>query len=417
MRRLIPVNPLVAAAIFIVPFLVMLLAYPNEVMSASMRGILIWWDVLFPSLFPFLVLAELMLGFGIVHFFGSLLDPLMRPLFRVPGIGGFVMTMGFASGYPMTAKLTAKLWEDKLVNREEGERLVAFATTSDPIFLIGAVSVGFFHDARLALVLGAAHYGTAVLLGLLMRFHSGGRMSPPSSVKGKGRLLTRSFRAMHEARMMDGRPFGVMLQQAIRSAIQLIFVIGGLVVFASTILEVLTIAQVLRLLQDTFGSLLGLAGVPKELSRSLVDGSFEVTLGAKAAGGASASIPLVYKAACGAFVLAWAGLSVHAQIISLLHKTNLRYGPFLLARLAHGLLSFAAVLLLWNWLKPGSAPALARLAAPDSVPWLEHGNWPAMVWQSGYAIAGALLVYLAAARFLQRRYGPGGGRACPKSQR
>ncbi len=405
MRRFFSWNPLVAAALFIIPFLAMLLAYPNAVIGASMRGILIWWDVLFPSLFPFLVLAELMLGFGIVHFFGSLLDPLMRPLFRVPGIGGFVMTMGFASGYPMTAKLTAKLWEDKLINREEGERLVSFATTSDPIFLIGAVSVGFFHDARLALVLGAAHYGTAILLGLLMRFHSGGRLSPPAPVQGKGRLLARSFRAMHEARLMDGRPFGIMLQEAIRAAIQLIFVIGGLVVFASTILEVLTIAQVLRLIQDTFGSLLGLAGVPRELSQSLVDGSFEVTLGAKAAGGASASIPLVYKAACGAFVLAWAGLSVHAQIISLLHKTDLRYGPFLLARLAHGLLSFAAVLLLWNWLKPEPAPALARLAPPGSVRWLEPGPWPGLVWQTGYAIAGALLVYLLVVRFMRRRSG------------
>ena len=84
MRRFFSWNPLVAAALFIIPFLAMLLAYPNAVIGASMRGILIWWDVLFPSLFPFLVLAELMLGFGIVHFFGSLLDPLMRPLFRLP---------------------------------------------------------------------------------------------------------------------------------------------------------------------------------------------------------------------------------------------------------------------------------------------------------------------------------------------
>lgn len=408
MRRLFPWNPLITAALFIIPFLIMLLVYPAEVISASIRGILIWWDVLFPSLFPFLVLAELMLGFGIVHFFGSLLDPLMRPLFRVPGIGGFVMTMGFASGYPMTAKLTAKLWEDKLINREEGERLVAFATTSDPIFLIGAVSVGFFHDARLALVLGAAHYGSAILLGLLMRFHSGGRMSPPAPAPGKERLFARSFRVMHEARMLDGRPFGVMLQDAIRAAIQLIFVIGGLVVFASTILEVLTIAQILKLIQDTFGSLLGLAGVPRELSQSLVDGSFEVTLGAKAAGGASASIPLMYKAACGAFILAWAGLSVHAQIISLLHKTDLRYGPFLLARLAHGLLSFGAVLLLWNKLQPEPAPALARLAAPARIPWLEPGIWSGTVWQIGYAIAGMLLLYLMSARLIRHSFSPNG---------
>lgn len=403
MRRFVSWNPLIAAGVLIVPFLVMLLAYPAECIRASLRGIVIWWDVLFPSLFPFLVLAELMLGFGIVHFFGALLDPLMRPLFRVPGIGGFVMTMGFASGYPMTAKLTAKLWEEKLINREEGERLVAFATTSDPIFLIGAVSVGFFHDARLAVLLGTAHYGSAILLGLLLRFHCGGRMSPRPSSAGRGSLLARSFKAMHEARLTDGRSFGEMLQQAVRSAIQLIIVIGGLVVFFSAILEILSISGLLRLIQDFAGSLLGLAGVPRELAHSLADGAFEVTLGAKAAGGAAGSIPLVYKVACGAFVLAWAGLSVHAQIISLLYRTDLRYGPFLLARLLHGILSFAAVLLLWDSLKPEPSPVFLGMAPGEAVTPFLPSAVPGLPPWAGPAVAGALALYLLAGFLAGRR--------------
>ncbi len=125
--------------------IIMLMAcFPSQTLESSLRGVMIWWQVLFPALFPFLVISELMLGFGIVHFFGKLLDPLMRPLFRLPGIGSFVVAMGYVSGYPVGAKLTVQLWEQRLVNRAEGERLVAFTTTSDPVFLIGAVSVGLF---------------------------------------------------------------------------------------------------------------------------------------------------------------------------------------------------------------------------------------------------------------------------------
>ncbi|MDF2924060.1 MAG: rane protein [Paenibacillaceae bacterium] len=361
MLRILKWNPLAAAGIVILAFIVMLLLYPVESIHASIRGILIWWDVLFPSLFPFLVIAELMLGFGVVHFFGALLDPLMRPLFRVPGIGGFVMTMGFASGYPMAARLTSQLWDQKLINREEGERLVAFSTTSDPIFLIGAVSVGFFHDPGIALILAVAHYGTAVLVGLLMRFHGKGTMSAPAQEKVRGKLIARSFRAMHEARLKDGRPFGLMLRQAVQSSIQLVFVIGGLVVFASTVLEMLSISNILHQCHAAAEALLKLVGFPAELAYSLVDGAFEVTLGAKAAGGAS--IPMVYKAAAGAFILSWAGLSVHAQIISLLHRTDLRYGPFIIARLTHSALSAIAVLLLWQALAPSAEPDLSVWAA------------------------------------------------------
>ncbi|MFC5447666.1 sporulation integral membrane protein YlbJ [Paenibacillus aestuarii] len=326
-----------------------LLLFPHEGMKAAMRGVSIWWDVLFPALFPFFVISEIMLGFGIVHFFGTLLDPMMRPVFRIPGIGGFVMTMGFASGYPVGAKLTSQLWEQKLVNREEGERLVAFVTSSDPIFLIGAVSVGFFHDASLAPILAVAHYGGSLLIGLLMRFH--GRKSEPTqqlNAAGKGWIWKRAFDAMHNARMKDGRSIGSLLSQSILQSLNLIFVVGGLVVFFSVVLEVLTAAKVMNAMYFLIQSMLQLTGLPHELSQAVMNGLFEVTLGAKAAGGADASLALSSKVAIAAFGLSWAGLSVHAQIVSLLSHTNMRYLPFVTARFIHALASAAIVLLIWE---------------------------------------------------------------------
>lgn len=38
-------------------------------------------NVVFPSLLPFLILSELMLGLGVVHYIGVPFEPLMRPLF------------------------------------------------------------------------------------------------------------------------------------------------------------------------------------------------------------------------------------------------------------------------------------------------------------------------------------------------
>ncbi|MDT2237545.1 hypothetical protein P7H22_25585 [Paenibacillus larvae] len=196
------------------------LVFPSESLRAAVKGVSIWWDVLFPSLFPFFVIAELMLGFGLVHFFGTIFDPMMRPLFRVPGIGGFVMAMGFASGYPVGAKLTAGLWKEKMINREEAERLVSFTTSSDPIFLIGAVSVGFFHDVSLAVILAAAHYGSSLLLGFLMRFHARKADGTPKNKQGDddkriSSLLFRALKVMHEARTSDGRSLGKLLTDAV----------------------------------------------------------------------------------------------------------------------------------------------------------------------------------------------------------
>ena len=33
-----------------------------------------WWEVVFPSLLPFFILSELLIGFGVVKFVGLLLE-------------------------------------------------------------------------------------------------------------------------------------------------------------------------------------------------------------------------------------------------------------------------------------------------------------------------------------------------------
>ncbi|NBI28916.1 sporulation integral membrane protein YlbJ [Chengkuizengella marina] len=345
--------PIKKYIVYIIPFISLIfisliLVYPTISFNAAVRGISIWWDVLFPALFPFLVVSEILLGIGIVHFFGTLLDPIMRPLFRVPGIGGFVMTMGFASGYPVGARLTSKLWEQKLVNQVEGERLVAFTSTSDPIFLIGAVSVGFFHDVNLALVLAISHYGAGIIVGLLMRFHGKNNAKTISQIetKQKGFILFRAFQSMHKARLEDGRTLAIIISDAVEASIKLIFVIGGLVVFFSVLLEILTTIHFLDLFYLLFQSLMQLFGFPVELSQVIINGTFEVTLGAKSAGDANTS--LIAKTAAAAFVVSWSGLSVHAQIASILHFTNLRYTPFFIARLLHGFITAGIVYLIFD---------------------------------------------------------------------
>lgn len=339
-------------------FIVLLMSiYPTETMISSLRGLSIWWQVLFPALFPFFVISEMLLGFGIVHFFGKLLDPLMRPLFRLPGIGGFVITMGYISGYPVGARLTAQLWEQRLVNRAEGERLVAFTTTSDPIFLIGAVSVGFFHNVALAPVLAAAHYGGGLIIGILMRFHdrhapasSGDKQITVGSRKYRPSRLTEALRAMHQARLLDGRGLGALIQDSVKSALRLMIVVGGLVVFFSVVMEMLTHAGIVEALAQALRFIFDIIGLPTRLADAMIFGFFEVTLGARAAG--TAGTGLMHQAAIAAWVLSWGGLSVHAQIASLLSRTDFRYRPLLLARLLHSFIAMALVYLLWNWLGP-----------------------------------------------------------------
>ncbi|MDV2887595.1 sporulation integral membrane protein YlbJ, partial [Alkalihalophilus pseudofirmus] len=115
------------------------------------------------------MVSELLIGLGVVKFVGVLLEPLMRPLFRVPGVGGFVWAMGLASGFPAGAKFSARLRQEGHLSQIEAERLASFTNSSNPLFIFGAVAVGFFKNANLGIILALAHYLGNVCVGTVMR--------------------------------------------------------------------------------------------------------------------------------------------------------------------------------------------------------------------------------------------------------
>ena len=50
------------------------------------------------------------------------------------------------------------LRQENQISRVEAERLASFTNSSNPLFIFGAVAVGFFQNASLGILLASAHY-------------------------------------------------------------------------------------------------------------------------------------------------------------------------------------------------------------------------------------------------------------------
>jgi len=221
--------------------------YPEEAFASAVKGLTIWWNIVFPALLPFFIGSEILMGLGVVHFLGVLLEPLMRPLFNVPGVGSFVLAMGLASGFPIGAILTARLRREGMVSKVEGERLMCFTNTADPLFMSGAVAVGMLGRPDLGLVINAAHYLSSITTGFFLRFY--GRNKPVTREKQSyGKMLGRALQALAAARQKDGRPIGQLMGDAIRNAINSLLVIGVFIILFSVLIRMLTIAGVVGFL-------------------------------------------------------------------------------------------------------------------------------------------------------------------------
>ena len=362
---------------------------------ASQFGLKLWFDAVLPALMPFFALSDILAAYGIIHFMAVWLEPLMRPLFNIPGAGGFALAMGLVSGYPLGAMITARLCRERLVNPVEGERLTSLANTADPLFMAGVVAAGFFQMPELGATLSFAHYLGAFLVGLIGAHHD--RHAPATPPPAAGPSLPvwrRAAQAMLQARRADGRPFGAVVGSAIQNAMASMLLIGGTIIMFSVLLRVLEITGVTAVLSGVAEALLNLVGLPPGLGQAMVRGLLEITNGTQAASQAASGI--AERAAAASFIIGWSGLSVHAQVAALVQGTGMRLGPYVRARLLHGLLAAALTVLL---LRLGLGPALAAVAGvppAEPVTGLASLTWH-LRWAGGLAVLAVLAAAVAAA--------------------
>jgi len=435
-----------------------IIAFPDKALQASLEGITIWWNIVFPALLPFMILTELLLGFGVVHALGTLLEPLARLLLRLPGTGGLALAAGALGGFPSGALFTAKLRGRKLLTRGEGERLLALSHLASPVLIVTVIGTGFLHSPRLGLLLAGVHYGGALLLGFVLPRQkkpsssapapgqpesaagagdsggaaAGAAAEPARTHAGPGSAAGRAVRAdapapgrgeaapvkrreagsgasraplwrqaagsLARARSEDGRAFGQLLGEAVTASVQSLMVIGGYIMIFSVIIHMLTMPDMLQ----AAGGLLGLPVGP-DLLHHLASGLFELHLGAHAAAGEQA-LPQSIKLALIAAFLGFGGLSSHAQALSAAYGAGLRYLPFLMARLLHACFSYLLVLLLWRFtsgLFPAVSSGRQTLEVSGTLPPIAETGERFLfsslsVWMPAFAQLGLLLLVLAA---------------------
>jgi sporulation integral membrane protein YlbJ len=340
-----------------------MIRYPSTAVHASYEGLQIWWEKVFPALFPFFVLSELMIGFGVVTFTGVLMEPLMRPVFRVPGIGGFVFMMGLFSGFPAGARMTARLYHEQKLTKNEAERLSSFTNFSNPLFLFSVMAVQFFHQEALGILFALSHYIGNIGVGMVMRGYKkkSDDRSDPVLLHS---VFTNALNRMHQDRIRRYQPLGKMLGDAVIASVQTLLAIGGFIALFSMTYQLLAQAGIITVLLRPLVSLLSFFGVAPSLGPAAMPGVFELTIGAYGVGGAPA--PLEERVIAASALLGFCGFSIQAQAISILSQAGLSARPFIFGRVLHCFFSGITAWVLFH---------LLRFTDPVTAQPAMTGNW------------------------------------------
>ncbi len=279
---------------------------------------------IFPSLFPFFVLSNILIKCGMPEFMGNLFKGIMNKFFKIKGICAFIFFMSIISGNPANAKYTRELYKDGKIDKYEATKILCFTCFSNPLFILGTVSILFLNNKEVGGLILFCHYMGNLFIGFGMRNYH------PSKKEYEKTSFKKAVNAMHEKRISNTGSFGEVITNSLISSINTLLLILG----------VITTCLVLTTIIDNNLNLDSVIG-------SVINGFIEMTQGLKYI--SLEAIPLKLKCILTVMILSFGGLSVHMQIMSILSDTDIKYLPFLCARICHAVISSILTYILFDF--------------------------------------------------------------------
>lgn len=118
-----------------------MLLFPREVFEGASNGLLLWFQIILPTLFPFLLFSNLLFVTGSLNLISNVLGKPCSRMFHVSEISSFAIVAGFLCGYPMGAKVSADLVNNGYITKNEGEYLLSFCNNISPVFIINFITM------------------------------------------------------------------------------------------------------------------------------------------------------------------------------------------------------------------------------------------------------------------------------------
>ena len=330
-KRSFPIFAVVASAAFL-----LFLIRSSVAIKYMKKGLDLCAGAVIPSLFPFMIISELLIQSGVGQRVGRLLVKPTRLLFGISEAGACAFVLGAICGFPIGTKTLCSLYDRGEISSREFSRALTFCNNPGSAFIISAVGVSLLGSVELGITLYGCVLLSAVIVGVFERIFFG-KIGDGQSKSG--------YSAIAFERKGAIEVFTSAIQS---SAISMVTVCAYVVFFSSFV--------------GCIGSIIAQAAIPSAVT-AMIFGFFEISSGMGAAVEVGSPLVAVILCAAGA---GWSGLSVHFQIITICSGRGVSFKPFFIAKAAQGLICAA---LMWVALKifPFSEEALARFPMVEGV--------------------------------------------------
>ncbi|MGE5629370.1 MAG: sporulation integral membrane protein YlbJ [Solirubrobacterales bacterium] len=304
-------------------------AAPKLCIDSAINGALLFFYKVFPSLFPFLVVSNLILAYDGVFIYSRLFGRfLCRPL-GLPEECGFVIIVSMLCGYPLGAKYSCDLYERGIIKRSTFLRLLNIASNPSPIFIIGTVGISMLHNNISGYLLVFSCYASCAVLGIILPFKEY-KKSP-----------------CKRNHLFSPVNFGEAIKNSVDNGLSTSISIGGFVIIFSVI-------------NSYINNLLLSSGIAK----NMIIGIIEMTNGCSLI--SKTNCELILKLSLISFILAFSGMSIIAQVYSFAAKYKVPILKYIGLKLFQGVISGLITFVLGSFFMAKSSVFTANIVYKSS---------------------------------------------------
>lgn len=298
---------------------------PSISIAGTIEGSHLFFYKVFPSLFPFLTISNIMLYCNGVFIYSKLFGKLLCIPLRLPVQCSFVIIISSLCGYPLGAKYACELYEKKIINFNTCKRLLNIASNASPLFIIGSVGVSMFKNLQMGYILLIANYLSCFIMSLIIN-------------PDKNKLSTKfTLNNMYDLNL------GSALRTSIEDSIKTSSSVGGFIILFSVINNIIKNSIIFDTILKKVSLLFN---IPTKAIQGFLLGLIEMTNGCNII--STTDINPAIKLSIASFLIGFSGLCILWQCNSFMSKFNfslIRYSKY---KLIQGSISFVICFLTYN---------------------------------------------------------------------
>ena len=305
---------------------------PKECIAFTISGAKLFFYAVFPSLFPFLVIVNLIISFGGIEIYSRLLGNILcRPL-GLPKECSLVLLVSVFCGYPLGARYAAELYAQNNIDKVTFERLLNIATNGSPLFIIGSVGTAMLGHPSLGYILILSNILSCIIMGLVL----------PNRFKYNSKN-NKDYKNIKKAIRKPEINFGLSIKNALEDATKTCISIGSFIIIFSVLINII---KGNAYFDTALVQLTSITNIPKEIYEGLTLGVIEVTNGCALI--AKSSLSYNVKLVISSFLIAFSGLSITSQVYSLIYKYNVSMKRYISLKVIQGIIASIITLCIVN---------------------------------------------------------------------